>query len=276
MAQYFSNLTIDYVTFYVNIYALLISLVGIIVSTKKYGRLWKTRHLRKVWGIKDKDYVVVVCSELDEPSTRQNVEPREFIYNLKYGDVDAYFEVVITLLRLYPRIKLKIMSSGEVSSTKIDLAQHLILIGGPDYNMLTEKVIKKNITRYDYLSPYVEKQSTMFPNEIFIHDKVNSNEFFEEDDDKDFGYFERIKNPNNPNSNIILFGGCHTIGVTAAVKAISMADSEHGEIPKIVLDNAKLVSRSMKKNIEFSYIVSAERTGQTINTPIIGNSNINN
>ena len=54
---------------------------------------WRTRHLRKVWGIKNGDQVIVVCSELDEPEARQQVEPREFIYSYKYGDLDAYIEV---------------------------------------------------------------------------------------------------------------------------------------------------------------------------------------
>ncbi len=137
------NLSVDSLAFSVKVYALIVSIIGVILSTKKIGRIWRTRHLRKVWGIKNGESVIVVCSELDDGFARQHIEPKEFIYNLKYGDVDAYFEVIITLLRLYPNIKLRIMSAGEAENTRFDLAQHLILIGGSDYNTLTEKYSRK-------------------------------------------------------------------------------------------------------------------------------------
>jgi hypothetical protein len=258
----------------VNVYAFFISLIWVFLSTKKLKHFWRTRHLRKVWGIKDHDYVIIVCSELENPEERQNVEPREFIYNLKYGDVDAYFEVVVTLLRLYPNLKLSIFSAGEAKVTRINLARHLILIGGPDYNTITGRILKKKITRFYYRSPYVEEQSTEYPEEIVIYDKINNKEYCELSDEKDFGYFEKIKNPNNPENQIILIGGCHTIGVTGAVKAFSMAESEQGEIPKIVLNNAKIVAKKISKDSEFSVLISAERIGQTINVPLVDDNKI--
>jgi hypothetical protein len=262
------------IKFWVYVYALGITIVHCITSTKKYVRLWKTRHLRKVWGIKDKDYVIVVCSELDDPGERQYPEPREFIYNLKYGDVDAYFEVVVTLLRLFPNIKLRVMSSGEVESTRVDLDRHLILIGGPDYNKITARILKKENTRYCYRSPYVEERSHVFPEEIVIYDKFNDKEYCETNDENDYGYFERIKNSENPDKIIILIGGCHTIGVTGAVKAFSMADSEHGEIPQVILENAKKVCKKISAKSEFSVLLSVERVGQTINVPKVKVKNI--
>jgi len=263
----------------VNIYALVVAILSGAFSPKKLGRFWRARHLRKIWGIKNGDYVIVVCSELDDPKNRQNVEPREFIYNLKYGDVDAYFEVIVTLLRLYPNIKLQAMSAGEAESTPIDLARQLILIGGPDYNSITDRILQKKITQYGYRSPYVEKASVEkassdFPDEIVIYDARNDKELCEQVDEKDYGYFERIANPNNPKKNIILLGGCHTIGVTGAVKAFSMVESEQGEIPGIVLGNAKKVAKMISKKTEFSVLVSVERFGQTIYVPPVNESNV--
>lgn len=209
---------------------------------KKYWRMWRTRYLRKVWGIKNGEYVSIVCSELPDPGKRQCVEDREFIYNLKYGDVDAYFEIVVTLLRLYPEIKLKVLSAGEAASAPIDLGRHLILIGGPDYNAITEKMLEKNITQYRYKSPGEQNESTRYPDEIVLDDSYNDKEYAESNDEKDYGYFERIHNPNSPDNKVILIGGCHTIGVTGAAKAFSMAESEKGEIPKVVLKNAKTIA----------------------------------
>lgn len=250
-------------------WAVLFTVIHIVSLAKKLPGIWRTRHLRKVWGIRNGDYVTVVCSELENATERQHVEPREFIYNLKYGDVDAYFEVIVTLLRLFPRIKLRILSAGEAENVRIDTTDHLVLIGGPDYNSITARVLEKQMTRYYYKSPYVKERSSRYPDEIVIHDAVKRTDFCELTDEKDYGYFERIRNPNNPRTNIILIGGCHTVGVTGAVKAFSMAGSERGEIPTIVLENAKIVAKSAASEASFSVLLRVDRIGQTINVPIV-------
>ena len=259
---------------WVNAYALLVSLVAVVLSTRGLRRFWRTRHLRHVWGIRDRDHVIVVCSELEDPEERQMVEPREFIYSLKYGDVDAYFEVVATLLRLYPGIKLRVMSAGEAKATRIDLARHLVLIGGPDYNALTKRVLGWKVTQFDYRSPYEAIVSKSHPDEIVLYDSAADREFCYENDARDFGYFERIKNPHNPRSTIVLIGGCHTTGVTGAVRAFSMAESEQGEIPTTVLRNAEKVSRHIRRARTFSVLFSVERVDQTISTPLVNREHI--
>lgn len=258
---------LNFLTYSINIYALILTLLGVVPWTKKLRHSWRTRHLRKVWGIKNGDSVILVCSELEDPEHRQYVEPREFIYNLKYGDVDAYFEAVITLLRLYPGIRLRIMSAGEAATARMDLTRHLILIGGPDYNAVTEQVLSQNITQFDYRSPDMAAQSSQHPEEIVLYDKLNDKEYYYTTHERDYGYFERIVNPHNPESNIVLIGGCHTIGVTGAVKAFSMADSESGELSRQVLNNGALVARRVRKAKKFSIVVSVERVGQTIAPP---------
>lgn len=257
------------VSIWIKLYTIVISIFGAIKLTKKQILLWNTRNIRKIWGIKDNDYVIVICSELDEPINRQNVEPREFIYNLKYGDVDAYFEVIVTLLRLFPKLKLRILSSGEAQTTTFDISQNIILIGGPDYNEIAAKFLSNNLTQIKYRSPFLDEKSKINPNEIVIYHKDSDKEYCQLDEMKDFGYFERINNPHDPQNKIILIGGCHTIGVTAAIKSFSLSKSEHGEIPNVVLNNSKKVAKLINKNSEFSIIVNAERFGQSINTPIV-------
>ena len=259
---------------WLTIYAMVVSIIYAISQTKKMIRNWKTRHLRKVWGIKNGDNVIVICSEIDNPEKRQIDEPREFIYTYKYGDVDAYFEVIVTLLRLFPNIKLKISSSGEAKGEPKNLARHLILIGGPDYNSMTGRILKKKRTQYAYKSPYVEEVSEVNPNEIVIYDRINGEEFCEFTNEGDYGYFERIVNPYNPKTNIILLGGCHTIGVTGAVKAFSMFENQQKERWSIVLGNAKKVAKMISKKTEFSVLVSVERFGQTISVPLVNESNV--
>jgi hypothetical protein len=257
------------IEFWVSAYAVLLSVVEAVRATGKLRHLWKTRHLRKVWGIKDGEYVIVVCSELNEPAARQHVEPREFIYSLKYGDVDAYFEVLVTLLRLYPSIKMRVISAGEVEATRVDLSRHLIVIGGPDYNALAERVLSWQQTQFEYRSPYVSKCSSQHPEEIALYHKGKQLEYCHLTDENDFGYFERLPNPHNPKSQIIMIGGCHTIGVTGAIKAFSMAESEDGKMPTSVLNNAALVAERIGKSRKFSVLTEVERIGQTVSVPLI-------
>ncbi len=255
-------------------YTLILSIIAAIVSTKKLIHLWHTRHLRRVWGIKNGDRVVVVCSELDDAVNRQQVEPREFIYSLKYGDVDAYLEVLVTLLRLYPKLRLKIMSSGEAESTRLDLASHIVVIGGPDYNAMAERIMRWDQTQFSYRSPDTDTKPECEPEEIVLFDKAKKKEYCHKVDTHDYGYFERIPNRHDPSKHIVLIGGCHTIGVAGAAKAFSMGDSEHGEIPKAVLDNASLVSKKVGKSKKFSVLFEIERLGQTIAVPLVEKANI--
>ena len=272
MTDLISN--INDVKLIIGIYTILLSIISGLASARKLTHIWKTRHLKKVWGISDKDSVVVICSELDNPLERQNVEPREFIYSLKYGDTDAFFEIIITLLRLYPNIKLKAISSGEANSAKLDLASHLIVVGGPDYNEITKQVLNDCDTRFRYRSPCSQEACSSDPTQICLHDNSSRKELFEKQEEKDFGYIERIKNPHDPSKFITLIGGCHTIGVTAIVKAFSMAESEKGEIPSMVLRNAKIIANTIKRNSEYSLYVSAHRIGQTVAVPLVDKANL--
>jgi len=257
------------IAFWITAYAVILSLIEVARGTIKLRHLWRTRHLRRVWGISNGDRVIVVCSELDEPETRQFVEPREFIYSLKYGDVDAYLEVLVTLLRLYPSLRMRVMSAGEADSTRLDLARHLIVIGGPDYNTLAARVLEWQTTQFEYRSPHVSVCSTEHPDEIVLYDKVGKAEYYHTTAERDYGYFEGIQNPHNPKSRVILIGGCHTIGVAGAAKAFSMAESEDGEIPASVLENAALVARKVRKSKTFSVLIEAERIGQTVSVPLV-------
>jgi hypothetical protein len=235
----------------------------------KYKRRWPTRHLRKVWGLKNGEHVIVVCSELEHPEELQRAgEEREFIYHRKYGDLDAYFEVIITLLRLFPRIRLSVFSSGETEHTRIDMAEHIIVVGGPDYNVVTEQFLDKGITHYAYRSPDGEP-SLINPKEIVLYCAQGEHEYCETTDERDYGYFERIRNPNNPTRNVILLGGCHTLGVSAAVKAYSVAPTEQGDIRTIVLKNARNTAKKISRRSEFAVLVRAERAAQTITVPIV-------
>lgn len=78
-----------------------------------------------------------------------------------------------------------------------------------------------------------------------------------------------VSNLDNPNAGIMRLLQLGTI------KAFSMLESEQGEIPEVVLKNARVVARKISKKKPFSVFVQVERVGQTINTPIVKEANIN-
>jgi hypothetical protein len=256
------------------VYAVLLSVIGAVQATKKLWTLWRTRHLRHVWGIRNGDKVVVVCSELDDPASRQYVEPREFIYSLKYGDVDAYFETLVTLLRLFPAIRMRVMSAGELESTRLDLSGHIVVIGGPDYNALAARILAWKMTEFDYRSPDLATVSEKHPEEIVLCQKSTGREYCYKDDTRDFGYFERIPNPHSAKSHIVLIGGCHTIGVAGAAKAFSLADFEDGQTSASVLQNAAIIDKRVGRAKSFAVLLEAERIGQTISVPLVRREHI--
>jgi len=73
----------------------------------------------------------------------------------------------------------------------------------------------------------------------------------------------------HPVVSLIKTESTFTIGVTAAIKAFSLSNNEHDEMPNVVMDNSKTVVKRINRITEFAILVKAERVGQSINTPIV-------
>lgn len=255
----------------VDVYTVVLSVIGVIAAQRQFQRHWRYRHIKKLWGFKDGDKVLLVCSELDEPVKRQLVEDREFIYLMKYGDLDAWVETIFSLLRVYPNIELWLVSAGELAQAQVDLDSHIIVIGGPDYNGLTDQLLsmKNGTTRIAYRSPDLSEKSKTAPAEIAIFDKITDSEFVGTNLSGDYGYFERISNPHDRLKNIIIIGGCHTVGVTGAAKMFSAFSNGRSDLPATVKENAKLVSSIVGSRNPFSIVCHVAKVGATVACPSI-------
>lgn len=241
--------------------SVIFSLIGVVYSAKEAIRFWNLRNIRKVLGINSGDNVLIVCSELSDPIDRQMVEPREYIYLMKYGDLDAWVEYLLSMVKTFPKINLHISSSGEALQNTMDLEGHICLIGGPDYNKMTEYFIDQGLTRMEY---------TEVDGEIAIRDKKTAEIYFHTSLDKDFGYIEKIPNPYNPKKSVIFFGGCHTVGVTSAVKFISSYSNGKSRVSDIAQTNAKVLVKTPDINIaNFVILINAKKVGSTISYPTI-------
>lgn len=258
----------------IDVYTVVLSIVGIVAASRQLMRHWRYRHIKKIWGLKDGDKVLLVCSELDEPEKRQLVEPREFIYLMKYGDVDAWVETVFSLLRVYPNIEFWLISAGELTQARVDLDHHIILIGGPDYNSLTERLLRNGQSRIRYRSPFMTEKCRSAPEQIGIVDQVSDQEFVGADLSEDYGYFERIKNPYDSTKFVILIGGCHTVGVTGAAKMFSAFSDGRPDLLAPVRENARVVAKEISTSDCFSIVCKVDKVGATIATPTISASRL--
>jgi hypothetical protein len=251
------------------LYALILTLVSGTSFTRRFLRNWPYRHIKKILGVKNGDEVVLLCSELSDPEKRQWVEPREFIHLMKYGDVDALIEIIASLLRMYPDIDLKILTAHDTERVHVDLAKHVILVGGPDYNPLVRKLLDEGNSSITYHSEDIKSPSPSHPDEITLSEKLTNKEHFTLGQDDDVGYFERIVNPYSSKHNILFFGGCHTIGVTASAKAFSAYAGGRKELPTQVQKNAKTVAKRTKNASSFYIIFEAKKVGVNIAVPEI-------
>lgn len=252
--------TLNTITTYI---AVIFSLIGVIYSVREGVRFWNLRNIRKVLGIHIRDNVLIVCSELPDPIERQMVEPREYIYLMKYGDLDAWVEYLLSMAKMFPKSNIHISSSGEALQNTMDLEGHICLIGGPDYNKMTEDFINKGLTRLDYIE---------VDGEIAIRDKSTKKIYYHTTLDKDYGYIEKIANPYNPKKYVILFGGCHTVGVTSAVKFISAYSNGKSQVSDIALANAKKLVQDPNIDINnFVIMINATKVASTISYPTTNN-----
>jgi len=250
-------------------YAFILTVITGVSFTRKFIRNWPYRHIKKIFGIRNGDRVVLLCSELPDAESRQWVEPREFIHLMKYGDVDALLELVASLLRIYPDIDLKILTANDVDHVQVDLDKHVILVGGPDYNPLIRRLITDGKTAISYYSEDIGLPSPTDPSQITLFEKVCSREHARNSRDEDVGYFERFKNPYSTKHNVIIFGGCHTIGVSAASKVFSAYSGGRNDLPAQVVENARVVAKATKYANAFYIIFDAKKVGVNVAIPEI-------
>lgn len=251
----------------VNTLAVLLSAFGLIQAVPRIRRILRYWPLLRFWKYGGRQTVWIICSEADNPEVRQWPEPREFIYFLKYGDVDALFETTITLERIYQNLNIRIMSSGEFQQVTGNFPTHMIAIGGPDYNALTARLIQDNRLSVGYRSPYVEELSQTDPAEIVLIAPDTEKEFFETEKEKDFGYIERIENPWSTGGTITVLGGNHTIGVAAAAKMFSVLEEGRFSITARTRSNFRHLRKTVGKSRYFYAIFPAEKVGAVIVQP---------
>ena len=224
-------------------------------------------YFKSLWGFSETDHVYIVCPELEEPEKRQYPEPQEFLYLGKYGDIDSLIAVYSSLNKIYPNLNIKFCTSEEFKNIPGNpYASNLILIGGPDYNKVTEVFMKD--TPFEF-SQYENE-------ETILKDKKNGqifkSEFREQKEEIiDYGFFLKILNPYNPKKKLIMINGIHTYGVYGTAKCFSWHDEHEIEIAK---ENCRTVIDSLGNDPYFAVVVEVKCIGKKIGTPRIKRENL--
>jgi hypothetical protein len=235
------------------------SLVQVIRAAPRFIRY---RLARRFFRFRNGQRVLIVCSELEDAEQRQWVEPNEFIYMLKYGDLDALFGLVALVREIYPRCRLEILSSNEALSASVDLECDLILIGGPDYNKLCERVMAEA----DAQAQYVEIPCETTDPSIALCTK-DAGEWRGGDVREDYGYIEVVESPFAKGRRVFFFGGCHTIGVTGATKLFQLKNELGGGLTKRARENIKKLLRFHRFRARMLVIFRVVLIGATVPEP---------
>lgn len=221
-------------------------------------------YFRSLWGFDELDDVTIICSELDEPEKRQHLEPNEYLYLGKYGDLDALVTTIVTMHKIYPNLHVKFYTGNERMNMREPYTGNIILIGGPDYN-----AVAKHFERY---CPF-EYQAGKTENDISIKNKetgelfkpkielVNKKHMIE-----DYGFFVKIKNPFDEKHKLIMIGGPHTYGVLGAARAFSDSLADSAEIS---FQNCKDTILKFGVDPEFSAVFPVHCIENSIQTPKI-------
>lgn len=185
---------------------------------------------RKVWfGGTSPREVTIVCPELPpsyQPKYAKDDSP-EFVNLAHFGDLDALVEVLTLLPKLLPNTVVKYITSEEVQ--RKDKNGTLIVIGGPDFNTLTEMLLE------DLSFPFKYRQKS---GETIFYEVDTKQEFNIQKRGKgalnDYGLFARFPNPWNKSKAIIMIGGLQTFGVLGAVQAFAMSTIGKRNVKKVL------------------------------------------
>jgi len=224
-------------------------------------------YFRSLWGFNDRDSVLVVCSELDEPEKRQFPEPNEYLYLSKYGDVDSLVEILVTLHRLYPRIDLKFHSANEVRLTREEYTGNVVLIGGPDYNRIVSLFEEHSLLQYmrgdreeDIFLKWRESEEVFVPTIGTVTGSRST---------MDYGFVLKRRNPHNLSKRLVLIGGCHTYGVFGAASAFSYWGGRRDDV---AYGNCKLVVDRFGSDPDFCAVFEVRSVESSVVTPCVSPS----
>jgi hypothetical protein len=139
------------------------------------------------------------------------------MYMREKTDLDTVFLLTETLSRVYPEMEIEVKSPEKFSDLdlhKLGDRVNLVVIGGPDYNIVAKEFNHETPYRYIY-----EGQDIYLEN--LLTGKIHRPIFNEDNKSAtDFGFLVRT-NLYSGSSKLLIIGGCRTWGVYGAALLLS-------------------------------------------------------
>lgn len=248
----------------IDVATIALGIFGLFQAVRQLPRYWRYRRVRRLLRLRSRHRTIIVCSELEQPEERQWVEPDEFIYMLKYGDIDALFEIVTIVRTVYPNLRLEVFSAQEAALGNLDYDCDMIVVGGPDYNFVAERIIEEGKASVTYDREKTEQDENSEGPIVLCAGGCEP--WKGRHRNEDFGYIEVMENPFSHRGRLIMFGGCHTIGVTAAVRLLQLSRDGSG-LTYQAKRNLKFLNRHARLRRRYGVIFRATLVGATIPAP---------
>jgi len=181
--------------------------------------------LRGPWHFGDGRQVSIVCAEI--PAALRNPDatpthptlPWGELYS--YGAIDALFELHGHIRAANPHSDVRVFRVNDLESD--DLAAHLVILGGPDWNDLARR-IQELLPDFPVrqVSDGTDPRHAYF--EVPTADRVDKHAPVLSDGDEliwDVGLFLRAPNPANRKRTLTVCTGMYSLGTWAVVRALT-------------------------------------------------------
>ena len=206
----------------------LLSLRSHALSPQLAGRMPDfTSALRGPWHFGDGHQVSIVCAEI--PPELRNLDASPTHPKLPYGElysyssIDALFELYGHVRAANPHSDVRALKANNLEPD--DLASHLIILGGPDWNHQA-KQIPELVPGFPVRQVSDETDPRRAYFEVPVDDGVDKHGAVLSDGDEliwDVGLFLRAPNPANRKRTLTVCSAMYSLGTWAVVRALTDA-----------------------------------------------------
>lgn len=174
-------------------------------------------YFRQLWSLDPKTHTYVLPGTL--PSSIASNQFEDFIRLRNYTDLDAVFLVAETITRMYPEMKVSVLSASSTDKLPDDWGDsNLVLIGGPDFNVLVKEFDDCCPIKYMYSGK----------DKVWLHHKKTGREYIPIFKGKgaariayDHGFFLKMPLNKHGRGKLVIIGGARTWGVYGAARLVS-------------------------------------------------------
>jgi nucleoside 2-deoxyribosyltransferase len=224
--------------------------------------------MKALWGLEGSPQITVASSKIPGAEQAQTFE--DYVQLRDFGDLDALEVIQETLIRLYPEATIDLVHAKTEGGLPTGWENgHLVVLGGPDVNPLVRTFYEYSPVAYYYGQKYEELAISDPSTKRLLKTKFTVTGG--EERAEDWGYFLKRAMPMNPQTKLIIIGGCHTWGTLGAAQTFAW----HGKGAKRAYSNARQVVEMLGHDPSFVAYVRVSGSQRGMLPPTIESKNVN-